>query len=292
MRRLLFLLCACALICNTGCLIREYITEAAGSAAGSAANSAGSSAGNAIGNEAGNRAGNAAVNSMGGPSQPVSQNPRLAGMTQQMNQQVMMFYTQFIFSMAFGSGGYSIGTGDFKPGQYARFNFPKGQGGDDGGGTMERAYLGDDGEGNQWWKVKMVNSKKGETIILEALLSPKDNKMLRLRGKFPQDDAGKEMAVSENASYVPPTRLSKKSIEGATTGVESVTVPAGTFQARHVVFGDVGTTHEWWLADSVPGGTVKELTKASNNSGGHGMYELDLVASGSDAATELGTKLK
>ena len=285
MRRLLFVLCATALVCNSGCLIREYIAEAAGSAASSAGSSAGSAAGNTVGNEAGNLAGNAAINSMGGPTQPVSANPRM----QMMNQQVMMFYTQFIFSMAFGSGGYSIGTGDFKPGQYARFTLPSDSGGEAEGGTLERAYLGDDGEGNQWWKVKMVNPKNGETIILEALLSPKDNKMLRLRGKFPQDDAGKEMAVSENASYVPPTRLSKKSIEGATTGVESVTVPAGTFRARHVVFGDVGSTHEWWLDDKVPGGTVKELTKVS---GGRGQYQLDLVASGSDAATELGTKLR
>ena len=97
------------------------------------------------------------------------------------------------------------------------------------------------------------------------------------------------MAVSENASYVPPTRLSKKSIEGATTGVESVTVPAGTFKARHVVFGDVGSTHEWWLDDKVPGGTVKESTKGH---GGGNAHVLELVAFGVDSKSELGTKLK
>ena len=284
MRRLLFALCACALAAtSSGCSIA---TDMLYGTASSAASSTASSTGNTVGNEAGNRAGNAIVNSMGGPTSPVSANPNLGA----LNQQMMMMYTQVIFSMAFGSGGYSVGTGDYKPGQYARFSFPKQGGGEDEGGTLERGYLGEDGEGNQWWKVKMVSGKKADTVILEALLSPKDSKMLRLRGKFPQDTEGKEMAVSENASYVPPTRLSKKSIEGATTGVESVTVPAGTFKARHVVFGDVGSTHEWWLDDKIPGGTVKELTKASGGSGQG--YLLELVASGSDAASELGTKLK
>ena len=41
----------------------------------------------------------------------------------------------------------------------------------------------------------------------------------------------------------------------------------------------------------VPGGTVKELTRSSDGSK-QGQFELDLVASGSDAASELGTKLK
>jgi hypothetical protein len=213
--------------------------------------------------------------------------------------QMTMFYTQFMFSMAFGSGGFAIGSSDFKPGQYVRFQVP-GQGESKGSGrasgSIERAYLGDDGEGNQWWKVKFVGDDKKEAVILEALLSPKDGKMLRLRGKFPQEPEGREMAVTENSTYVPPTRLSPKSVEGATKGVESVTVPAGTFNARHVVFGDGLSTFEWWLADKVPGGTVKQLGRGGGpgqaGSGRGGEFVLELVAFGGDAQTELGTKLR
>jgi hypothetical protein len=198
-----------------------------------------------------------------------------------------------MFTLAFSSGGYAVAAGDFKPGQFVRFTLPKN--GDEGGGAIERAYLGDDSEGNQWWKVKFTDGKKGETTILEALLSPKDNKMLRLRGKFPQDAEGKEMAVTENSTYVPPTRLSKKSVEGATKGVESVTVPAGTFRARHVVFGDAASTHEWWLDDKVPGGSVKQVTKGGHGGGAAGdrnNFVLELQAYGTDAKSELGTELK
>jgi hypothetical protein len=208
--------------------------------------------------------------------------------------QMTMFYTQFMFSMAFGSGGFAIGSSDFKPGQYVRFQVPspgESKGSGRTSGSIERAYLGDDAEGNQWWKVKFVGDEKKEAVILEALLSPKDGKMLRLRGKFPQDAEGREMVVAENSTYVPPTRLSPKSVEGATKGVESVTVPAGTFNARHVVFGDGVSTFEWWLADKVPGGTVKQMGRGGGGERG-GEYVLELVAFGSDAQTELGTKLR
>jgi hypothetical protein len=251
----------------------------------SAASSAGSSAGQTVGNEAGNRAGNAAVNAAGGPTAPVAANPNMAALNARMG----MMYTQIIFSLAFNSGGYAISSNDFKPGQYVRYSIASN---DRAGSTIERAYLGDDAEGNQWWKVKMVNpSKADETVILEALLSPKEQKLQRLRGMFPSDTEGKEMPVTENQGYVPPTRLTKGSIDGATKGVETVTVPAGTFPGtKHVVFGDLGQTHEWWLSDQVPGGAVKESGTASG--GSHGGYTKELVAYGNDAKSELGTKLK
>jgi hypothetical protein len=278
--RLIAALCACALAATAGCSLVE---TAISGGISSAASSAGSSAGQTVGNEAGNRAGNAAVNAAGGPTAPVAANPNLAA----LNGRMTMMYTQIIFSLAFSSGGYAIGSNDFKPGQYVRYRVI----GEHDGVTIERGYLGDDAEGNQWWKVKMINPEKpADTVILEALLSPKDQKLQRLRGKFPSDTEGKEMPVTENQGYIPPTRLTKGSIDGATKGVETVTVPAGTFPgAKHVVFGDLGQTHEWWLADKVPGGTVKESTKGN---GGSQAHTLELVAYGNDAQSELGTKLK
>jgi hypothetical protein len=279
--RLFAALCACALAASTaGCSVVE---SAIYGGVNSAASSAGQSAGQNIGNEAGNRAGNAAINAAGGPTAPVSANPNLSA----LNARMTMVYTQIIFSMAFNSGGYAVSGNDFKPGQFVRYSIASE---DRKGSTLERAYLGDDAEGNQWWKVKMVNPEKpGDTVILEALLSPKDQKLQRLRGQFPGETEGKEMAVTEGSGYVPPTRLTKGSIEGATKGVENVTVPAGSFSCKHVVFGDIGSTHEWWLSDKVPGGTVKESTKGN---GGSQAHTLELLAFGNDAKSELGTKLK
>ena len=279
--RLFAALCACALAASSaGCSIIETVISGGVS---SAASSAGSSAGQTVGNEAGNRAGNAAVNAAGGPTAPVSANPNLAA----LNQRVSMMYTQIIFSLAFNSGGYAISSNEFKPGQFVRYTIASES---NGGSTIERAYLGDDASGNQWWKVKLVNpSKDNETVILEALLSPKDQTLQRLRGQFPGETEGKEMPVTENQGYLPPTKLTKGSIEGATKGVENVTVPSGSFSCKHVVFGDIGTTHEWWLSDKVPGGTVKESTKGN---GGSHAHTLELLAFGNDAKSELGTKLK
>jgi len=282
--RSLAALCACALAAAlNGCSLLE---TAVYGGANSAASSAGQSAGQTVGNEAGNRAGNAAVNAAGGPTAPVSGNPNANPNLAAINGRMSMMYTQVIFSLAFNSGGYAIGSSDFKPGQYVRYSIVSN---DHGGSTIERAYLGDDADGNQWWKVKMVNAGKGDTVILEALLSPKDQKLQRLRGQFPGETEGKEMPVTEGSGYVPPTKLTKGSIDGATKGVENVSVPAGAFSAKHVVFGDIGQTHEWWLSDKVPGGTVKESTKGN---GGSQAHTLELVAFGNDAKSELGTKLK
>jgi hypothetical protein len=280
--RLFAVVCACALAGNlAGCsLVQDAIYGGASSATNSAANTAGQN----VGNEVGNRAGNAAVNSMGGPTQPNAAGPNLSA----LNAQLTVFYTQFIFSMAFSSGGYAVGSTLFKPGEYVRYNAVSER---TSNATIERAYLGDDAEGNQWWKVKFVNpDKNNDTVIMEALLSPKDQKLVRLRGQFPGDQGPKEMPVTENTGYVPPTKLTKQSIEGATVGTESVSVPAGTFgAARHVVFGGMGGNHEWWLDDKVPGGVVKQSTSASGSGRAH---TLELVAYGGGAGSELGTKLK
>lgn len=282
-RRASFVLAACVLSASLGC---TYIDTALSGAAGSAAGSLGSAAGNQIGTAAGNQVGGAAVSRWGG-----------AGMNPALQQQISMMYTQYLFSMAFGVGGYAVSTVEYKPGQYTRWNII-GQGDKGKNAVLERARLFDDKDGSQWWKVKWTSQSddgKTEAIVLEALLSPKDMKMERLRGKFPNDTAGKEMALSDNAWYAPPQKLSPKSIEGATKGIEALTVPAGSFQARHVEFGDIGQSHEWWLVDSVPGGQVKQTTKASQQRGESGgpdssNFTLELSAYGNDAKTELDTK--
>jgi hypothetical protein len=191
-------------------------------------------------------------------------------------------YGQMMFAMAFGAGGYAPEEVAYKPGQYTRWSGKEGT-------TFERAYLFNDADGNPWWKMKYV-TKDGKNIIMEALFSPDRSKLLRERAQFPQDKAPQEIPVEENTYYTPPHHLTKQSLHGADQGVESVTVPAGSFKAHHYVFGDaMSGSAEFWVSDKVPGGEVRQLHKATNGND-HGDYELALTSYGDDAKSELGTK--
>ena len=201
-----------------------------------------------------------------------------------MNPAYLNMYMGFIFTYAFSSGGYDVSQVDYKPGQYTRWS-GKGQNGKAIG--IERAHLFDDAQGRQWWKVKFTDDQN-KTTILEGLLDPAQKKFVRMRAKFPDDAEGNELPMDDQNYYHPAQKLSKDSVEGATKGIETVTVPAGTFKAKHVVFGGAGGTSEWWLDEKVPGGTVKQLSK--NPRSGGDQWTMDLIAYGDDAKTELGTK--
>jgi hypothetical protein len=232
-----------------------------------AMNSAMSSTSNTAGNVVGQRVGGAIGDQMMAGYQP----------------QMMGAYTGYLFTLAFSSGGIAVQQGDYDVGDYTRWSLPSNDGTVN---TIERARLPDDDKGNQWWKVKFVNGKKNETTILEGLFNPERTKLLRLRGQFPKEEA-KEIAVTEQTYYVAPTRLTAESIEGATKGSEDVTVPAGTFNARHVVYQYGSGTQEWWLADGVPGGLVKQSVQGKEQSGKGHEYTMTLAAYGKDAKDEL-----
>jgi hypothetical protein len=202
-----------------------------------------------------------------------------------MNPAFMNLYMSTIFTYAFSAGGYDIGQDAYKAGQYTRW-----QGKTENGKAvqLERAHLFDDAQGRQWWKVKWTD-EEGKTTILEGLLDAQQQKFVRMRAKFPDDAQGNEMAVSDQSYYHPAQKLSAESVQGATKGTESVSVPAGTFNAKHVVFGGVDGSHEWWLDAKVPGGAVKQLVKSPKSTDSR--WEMDLSAYGSDAKSELGTTL-
>ncbi len=199
-----------------------------------------------------------------------------------MNPAFLNMYMGFIFTYAFSSGGYDVAPIDYKAGQYTRWS-GKGQNGKAIG--IERAHLFDDSQGRQWWKVKFTDDES-KTTVLEGLLDPKQQKFVRMRARFPDDKEGNEL----QSYYHPAQKLSKDSVEGATKGIESVTVPAGSFRARHVVFGGVGGKSEWWLDEKVPGGTVKQLSK--NPRSDDDQWQMELTAYGNDARSELGTVAK
>lgn len=201
-----------------------------------------------------------------------------------MNPAFLNIYMGFIFTYAFSSGGYDVSRVEYKPGQYTRWS-GKGQNGKPIG--IERAHLSDDAQGRQWWKVKFTDDQS-RTTILEGLLDPKGQKFVRMRARFPDDKEGNELPMDEQNYYHAAQRLSKESVEGATKGTEKVMVPAGSFTAKHVVFGGVGGTSEWWLNDKIPGGTVKQLVK--NPRSDEERWEMELIAYGNDAQSELDSK--
>lgn len=252
---------AASLVFVGGCA--EFLDAAIGSAA--------DSAGNQVGNAAGDAAGKAVV--------------------AQYQPQMMRAYTSWLFAMAFNSGGYAVGQTDYQPGDWTRFNIEASK----DGSWIERSRLADDAKGNQWWKVKFHDGENNNTIVLEALLDPTGGKMLRLRGLFPGDKAPSEMPVDQQTYYVPPQKLTPESIEGATVGTETITVPAGTFVTKHVRYGHPGGgSWDWWASSKVPGGLVKYSAtgpkdSASSDSGpDSNNWTLVLQSMGHDAKDELG----
>ena len=236
------------------------------------------SAGQAVGNEVGNRAASSAMGSSGGAR------PAGGAYAGSSGSSGGSMYMGFIFTYAFSSGGYDVAPVEYKAGEYTRWS-GKGQNGK--GVGIERARLADDAKGRQWWKVKFTDDES-RTTILEGLLDPAQKRFVRMRAKFPDDPEGNEMPLDNTSYYNPPQKLSPESVEGATKGVEQVTVPAGSFSARHVVFGGMDGKHEWWLQEKVPGGTVKQLVR--NPRSDDDQWSMELQAYGADAKSELGSK--
>lgn len=200
-------------------------------------------------------------------------------------------YTGYLFNVAFQGGSYAVTEDAYAPGEYTRWQMVAD--GEPTGAFVKRAFLDRTAEGNEWWHITYEN-EEDEAIILEGLFSPDREELVRLRGKFPGEEA-KEMPVEEGTyGYSRPRVLSPESIEGATVGTASVDVPAGTFSAQHVRYGTPGATMEWWMDDGVPGSLVKYLRRADDESEADdepatpASWVAELVAYGDDATSELG----
>ena len=212
---------------------------------------------------------------------------------------LMQFYVSYLFNLGFGAGGYVVSEQAYEVGEWTRWGIT---GADEpyneGGGWLERAFLGRDGEGNEWWRLKFYDTAEKKTAVIEALFDAQRQKILRMRAQFPKDEAPKEMPVDEHTYYIPPRKLTSQSLAGATVGTEQVSVPAGTFKAKHLRYGDVSNLlWDWWLSDSVPGGLIKYTAsstkkKEAQPEGSEDMdrdnYTLVLLSSGKDAKSELG----
>ncbi len=191
----------------------------------------------------------------------------------------MAMQAQVVFSYTFSVGGMWIGQTGYKPGEWTKFEMISE--GDSKPVVLERAFLKRLANGNEWWRTSW--EAEGESWIYEALISKKDESLLRLRARDTDGNEG-EVPVTNRQIYYEPQEVSAESIKGATIGTENITVPAGTFSAKHVRFVNQGQGNvDWWLNDTVPGGVIKyEMSENSVVK-----WKSELKAKGDNATTIL-----
>jgi curli biogenesis system outer membrane secretion channel CsgG len=183
-----------------------------------------------------------------------------------------------VFDMAFYAGGFWLGSKDYEPGEWTKWYS------ESDAYLAEKAFLKREGNGNEWWRVTMLNDD-GDMIIFEGLFAPQRSRLLRLRAKFPDQEPG-EVPVTDEQFYMPPGKLTKESREAAIVGSETIKVKAGRYKTSKAAFSVMGAgTSEWWLNESVPGGVAKYLIRASRKN--KVVYVLELADMGSDATTIL-----
>jgi hypothetical protein len=214
--------------------------------------------------------------------EPQPAQPKAPATGPQWNQHMIM-QAQMAFNYAFSAGGLWAGQQGYKPGEFTKFEWTME---DDDSIVMERAYLKELDDGKQWWRVSWEDSEG--LWIWEVLIDPEEygtGQMLRMRARDTEGNEG-EVPVSGQSVYMPPAELTKESIQGASVGQEKVDVPAGRFQADHVVF--MAATGEgqieFWLAPQIPGGVVKYLM---SKKGEGALWNSELVEYGKDASTIL-----
>lgn len=260
-----------------GMLLLSGCSAAIGGALGSAGGSFGSGVGNAIGAGVGRAVGDRIAAGV------ANRLPRV------MTPDLTNFYIGYLFSVAFHSGSYSLEEVPYNVGDWTRWHFI-----DDGDGSaeFERAFLGRTAEGGEWWRVRYTTTdgKEKSEMVLEGLFSEDKTQLVRLRALMPDSKEPTEMPIQEGTfGYVRPIPLTAESIEGATVGVERISVPAGGFEARHVRYGSLsGGNLDWWLVKQVPGGMVKYTVR---DTGENTASAVELTGHGKGAKSELGVKM-
>lgn len=202
--------------------------------------------------------------------------PKTPGWNQFMAQQA-----QIMFGYAFAPGGVWISQRGYQPGDYTKFELN--QPDDDSKVVLERAYLEQLDNGNQWWRISW--SEEEESWIYEGLISPSESSLIRLRAKDADGNEG-EVPVSGQTIYTEPAELTEESIEGATVGEESISTPAGTFRTDHVRYMPVTGegTLDWWLTDQVPGGVARYQLSSEEDGV---IWTITVSEKGNDATTVL-----
>jgi len=247
-----------------------------GSAMDKAANVAGEKVGESVGNTVGT--------AMAGYADASLRN---------LSPALMQMYVSSIFSSVFYAGGYSFEYKNvYKPGEWSKWKAT----GMDEGDEFQKAFLTKTEDGKEWWQITTTGMRDGnkEEVVLEAMFSAPDEsgmrKLVRLRSLFPGDKEPAEVPVQENTAawYHEPVKITEESLQAANKGTESLTVPAGTFSADHIVYRDAYGIGEWWITDKVPGGLVKyQVTNSQAEAEEENKYIVELSAFGDGAKTRL-----
>lgn len=261
MRLLVFLLfCGLSGVALSGCFL---IGEAVETGVSSAASAAGEEVGEAIG-------------------QQLAPAVNLPAYGTGAWNQFMVSQAQVLFGRAFSAGGMWPAQATYEPGEWVQYRATMSGDTETALDTLERAFLAETEDGNEWWRVRGV--QQDSRWIYEALVNPERAEVVRLRARDPEGNVG-EVPVTENTVYQSPQRLTEESVEGATVGTESIDTPAGTFSARHVEYqGGAGGTITWYLSEEVPGHVVEYRVE---NQQQEAAWTSTLVAYGSDATTVL-----
>lgn len=220
----------------------------------------------------------------------------VAGQMQMYSTQMMWAYVNYLWSLMYMSGATMFET-PYQPGQWTQWTIADASKPDEKM-TLERAFLRREADGSEWWRIKTIGGDKEQTdtITLESLFKKTDPsgttmQVVRMRGKFPGDSAGKEMMVPENMAMVSmsafPMKPTKESLAGATLGTESVKVGARSYTAKHVKYSAGTGDMEWWLADSAPGTVVRVQFSGQ---GQDQKWTMDMTGSGTGAKSELGVQ--
>jgi hypothetical protein len=199
---------------------------------------------------------------------------------------IMLLSAPAIDAKGFGDGpgrGPSAnfwGDLDFKPivGNWAEYQMtPK----DEKPMTMRISIVGK--EDSAFWYETVMTGQKGETMISKMLVSgdPQDPENLKRMIVKSGDEPAMEMPVQMMAMMggmgAPESGESEPQPEMSDLGVESVTVPAGTFDASHWQFISDGDAFNAWISAGIgPYGVVKSASDE---------FEMVLVAHGDKATT-------
>lgn len=205
-------------------------------------------------------------------------------------------YVTYLNGILYMSGATMFET-DYKAGEWTTWDI-KDESQPEQKMVLERAMLRRDADKSEWWRTKTISvTREGaDTIVLETQLKPQDADgltmtVVRMRGKFPGDTAGKELMVPENMHTIAPSAFGRKptpeSIAGATVGTETMRVGGTSYSTKRVRFGSGGGDMDWWLSDKAPGGLVKVSSTAN---GKENMWTMEMTGSGKGAKSELGMK--
>jgi len=157
--------------------------------------------------------------------------------------------TQAAFAQWGGQGQGPKIRGNFKPvvGAWAEYQI-KG-GGPEGQSKMKVAIVGK--EGNSYWYETVTNSQAGRSVM-KMLVSgdPNDKKgVTRMIMKHGTEQA-MEMPITQQGKK--PDKAPEPKGKIVDKGMETITVPAGTFKAQHMQYIHEKEVVDSWASDKVP----------------------------------------